>query len=867
MITEKNAAMNIKFKGGSVMKKKILKQRLATMIISAAMAAALVCLPVSAELLISAEEETESLLTAAGEAGAADPAGAGLLAEEELQPELSAEDGGQDPLLLAPEEAAEAGTDETELLVPEEEAAAEAGDPWWDLSVYNEAGEKVFFLDLFKDGSDCKLTAVVTPPDGTPGGNSEVVWTVIYSDETGNETPLPDLYTLENDGMTLVLNGSKLKELTYREIIVSATLNVNGSFNRGTNIHTYLNEAYSSYSYPVGPEEFLIPGWSWEVNPDVSAYVRNQAHPNGATIDLPITSAAAGKGDSIVRVSKIDKEGWKIEAVAFGQDTVTFHFTDENGKAASFETVFWVKGDVYEAVLDTESGSQEMLSGETVLLNAEVRHWQYQEGVGIVEAPADNASLAWSVEWETYNGSDEGTPVTLEEQGTRSVKVISNDKNWSGGAHITAAITGYNSVTGKQEAMGTAEYYLYVNESYYEIHPIRFPVKTMKKGDSVTISPEYVGRWYKEDGTVETNKPEEVRFRWEYDPEVIKITDQDGNPAGGADTGEYQFTEASYGQGKTFTVTMLKDSDWTEISLHVETKDSWSSHWYQSGTSYYYIQGSEESRVTGISADIEAALVMGSTTKLHAQVDPPTAENQKILWESANPAVATVSSDGTVKGITPGIVIITATTEENGYTAEIPVTVQFKDVVKSSAWFYKPVYWAVGEDITTGYKDKSGNLTGMFGPEDPCTREQIVTFLWRMMGSPEPKTTASFKDVDQKKYYAKAISWAAENAVTTGVSDTEFGVGQTCTREMCVTFLYRAAGKPPVAPGAETFTDVKAGKYYVDAVAWAAANEITTGYKDASGKPTGIFGVGDKCTRGHIVTFLQRTSAIIGTEG
>ena len=158
--------------------------------------------------------------------------------------------------------------------------------------------------------------------------------------------------------------------------------------------------------------------------------------------------------------------------------------------------------------------------------------------------------------------------------------------------------------------------------------------------------------------------------------------------------------------------------------------------------------------------------------------------------------------------------------------------------------------------ITTGYKDASGNLSGFFGPNDKCTREQIVTFLWRMMGSPAPKTRANFLDV-KSGYYVDAVSWALENGITTGISSDKFGVGDDCSRAMCVTFLYRAAGTPEVTSGS-IFTDVPDGKWFSKAVTWAAEKEITTGYKDSAGNPTGIFGLNDPCKRGEIVTFLYR---------
>ena len=206
-----------------------------------------------------------------------------------------------------------------------------------------------------------------------------------------------------------------------------------------------------------------------------------------------------------------------------------------------------------------------------------------------------------------------------------------------------------------------------------------------------------------------------------------------------------------------------------------------------------------------------------------------------------------------LQGNAEGTRNLTYTIKSSGTAPDL----EFDDVTDSGKFYFTPVYWAVMMGITTGYKDTATGLpTGIFGVNDLCTREQIVTFLWRMQGSPAPRTRANFIDV-KKGYYVDAISWALENNITTGVSATTFGVGQDCSRAMCVTFLYRTAGNPDVSDGS-AFTDVPEGKWFTKAVSWAAQNGITTGYKDSHGNPTGKFGLNDPCKRSEIVTFLYR---------
>ncbi|WP_455560034.1 S-layer homology domain-containing protein, partial [Agathobaculum hominis] len=166
--------------------------------------------------------------------------------------------------------------------------------------------------------------------------------------------------------------------------------------------------------------------------------------------------------------------------------------------------------------------------------------------------------------------------------------------------------------------------------------------------------------------------------------------------------------------------------------------------------------------------------------------------------------------------------------------------------VHANDYYYDAVLWAAQKGVT------AGTDATHFSPNASCTRAQIVTFLWRAAGSPEPKGTSSFADVSADSYYAKAVAWAVENGITGGTGNGKFSPDGTCTREQAVTFLYRAAGSPDVS-GGSAFSDVAGNAYYADAVAWAEKNGVTGGIGG------GLFGSGNDCTRGQIVTFLYRT--------
>ena len=166
--------------------------------------------------------------------------------------------------------------------------------------------------------------------------------------------------------------------------------------------------------------------------------------------------------------------------------------------------------------------------------------------------------------------------------------------------------------------------------------------------------------------------------------------------------------------------------------------------------------------------------------------------------------------------------------------------------VPADAYYAKAVEWAVKKGIT------NGKANGLFGSNDPCTRGQIVTFLWRAAGSPAPKGTAKVPgDVLPGSYCYDAVAWALENGITNGLADGTFGVNSTCTRGQSVTFLYRAMGTAPTTVNG--FTDVAANAFCAEAVAWAVENGVTNGTSASTFSPNA------GCTRAQIVTFLFRT--------
>ena len=184
---------------------------------------------------------------------------------------------------------------------------------------------------------------------------------------------------------------------------------------------------------------------------------------------------------------------------------------------------------------------------------------------------------------------------------------------------------------------------------------------------------------------------------------------------------------------------------------------------------------------------------------------------------------------------------------------EVVVEVLFLDLlnpfwdVTENDYFYFPVLWARSMGITSGTSENT------FSPNDPCTRGQVVTFLWRAAGEPKPESDENpFWDVHPGDYYYDAVLWAVENGITNGVRPGEFAPNDSCTRGQIVTFLWRAMGSPEPIEYGYTFADLDASQYYYNPVLWAVQYGVTNGTSNTTFSPMDI------CTRGQIVTFLFR---------
>jgi hypothetical protein len=193
----------------------------------------------------------------------------------------------------------------------------------------------------------------------------------------------------------------------------------------------------------------------------------------------------------------------------------------------------------------------------------------------------------------------------------------------------------------------------------------------------------------------------------------------------------------------------------------------------------------------------------------------------------------------------------------NGYISDyyaepqgrITIKNGFEDVQDPDKYYYEPVYWAYDHEpqVTSGTDETH------FSPKALCNRGQVVTFIWRALGKPEPDLNDNpFVDLKEGSSYYEAVLWAYQNGVTSGIDATHFAPKQSCTRAQVVTFLWRAAGAPDPSDDGDPFSDVDPEAYYYKAVLWAVEKGIT------NGTSAGAFSPDSTCTRAQIVTFLFR---------
>ena len=247
-----------------------------------------------------------------------------------------------------------------------------------------------------------------------------------------------------------------------------------------------------------------------------------------------------------------------------------------------------------------------------------------------------------------------------------------------------------------------------------------------------------------------------------------------------------------------------------------------------------------------------ADIVCGKTLTLKATL---TGSSDKITWKSSDTKIATVDAKGKIKAKMAGTFTVTAVAA--GKSASCAVTVLYKDVTNAKDFWYAPTNYLTAKGVVKGYDKQT-----KFKPANKCTRAQMVTFIWRLMGEPAPKAkTCKFKDVKKTDYFYKACIWGNEKKIVEGYKDGTFGPQIVCARRHAVTFLWRLAGKPAPKTTKNPFKDVKKSDYFYKATLWASEKKILAGYSDGTFKPNG------DCLRRQMVTFLYKHDKFVNGKG
>ena len=246
-----------------------------------------------------------------------------------------------------------------------------------------------------------------------------------------------------------------------------------------------------------------------------------------------------------------------------------------------------------------------------------------------------------------------------------------------------------------------------------------------------------------------------------------------------------------------------------------------------------------------------AVIISGETCKLNVF----TSGNGVIAWTSSDTNIASVDKDGNVIGKQAGSVTVTATL--GGKSASCTLQVLYKDVTNPKDFWYYPTNYLTNKGVVKGYDKQT-----KFKPANMCTRAQMVTFIWRLQGEPEPdSSTCKFSDVKKADYFYTACIWGNENHIVEGYKDGTFGPQIVCARKHAVTFLWRLAGKPEPESSVNKFSDVKKSNYFYEATLWASEKKILAGYSDGTFRPDG------DCLRRQMVTFLYKYDKYINGKG
>ena len=579
-----------------------------------------------------------------------------------------------------------------------------------------------------------------------------------------------------------------------------------------------------------------------------------------AVLEAAVTPARSVEVDTLTfvtsddSVATVDSDGI-ISAVETGECVITASV--ESGISAQCTIKVLETDPIYIEELYVSPSIETILSGKSYQLR--------------VEYYPSNANTDTEITWSS---SDE-TIAVVDENG-----IVTGTGTGEGFAVITA--TTENGISAESQ-IGVAPPTDYEYPYPYMSDDVQMVINYLKMGGSISCSMNgfYSYLSYNEDtGMLEfhmDNSSRGAHMSFHYDPVALRNADElyfsssygDSQSSSGFDTQTITFESASSVpfSGKVMAWTSSTVSNMVDDALtywQAALVDTLLIGLGNLGFEGYQYVDTHYVPATGLTLNYDSAEIKtGEQLQLTAAFIPENASYQQVEWSSSNPSIASVDENGLVTAHIYGTAVITATAGKgtnSSITASCTVNTKFYDV--TGGYYYTPVYWAADLGITKGYS--SGAYAGAFGVGLECTRQELMTFLWRFAGKPavDGDARTMFNDVTKgpNTDANKAIAWGYQNGIVKGYPDGGFHPDAPIVRKDVMIMLYRLAGKPAVS-GETTFTDVIQNGYKktsdtYKAILWGVQKGITKGY--SSGELAGQFGCTVNCLREQIVTFLYR---------
>ena len=565
-------------------------------------------------------------------------------------------------------------------------------------------------LDLFDEGTQ----ELVLNTENLEGTEYTLKWSVgRHNEKDDSISPVTGFYQISGDRITM--DGEKAWNIFEGNGFLIRVLAMAGDEQISrTDIWVQTRNSFRDYGFPR--DNVLLPYWGHDIGYELPVYVEDAAHPNGEELRLQITDVKVANENSAKPAVTVKKEDgyWHLEATEnYGKAVVTMTYIDLDGSKKTHSYTLYVDTDHYDIWVDWKGQTNNLLRGSSLTVEARMNHFKdTQTDEGHVQDSSRNLTFKWEIM------PDSKALVSGKVDAADSSRYTITAKNETGRAQIH--LIGYDlDNNGKRVEVADTFFDVMIHDGYTELLPQQIDGESIPGGGTIKITPSYTEYHIDENGKVQSQKMDNVRYIWEYDPDYIEIKDSKGKTVGYNANGEYNHTDASAGGNATFTIKKKKHfEDYTYITLRIERKergewmmDGWAARYEISGhnrkeevlqkatatkpliTHYVcddcgqelsgpiYGDALHEVKTTAITvSSTKVSVKVGKSVTLKPTVTPADS-TQAISFSSSDKKVATVSKKGVVKGIKAGTAKITI--KSGSKKVVVTVTVK-KAVVKTT---------------------------------------------------------------------------------------------------------------------------------------------------------------------------------------